>query len=109
MEPYPKSRAKDLHQNEIEIEKTTPGKVSFVPFLGISPVRYRDIFQKGKRKNPDGTAKRWLDDIERPMIESAAAAYFDLEKDEFSPLLGATIHGSGADDQPNHSNDSGES
>src|SRR5262249_39290572 len=39
MEPYPKSRAKDLHQNEIEIEKTTPGRVSFVPFLGISPFR----------------------------------------------------------------------
>jgi deoxycytidylate deaminase len=71
MEPYPKSRAKELHQNEIEIEKTTIGKVSFVPFLGISPFLYRDIFQKGRRKKPDGTAKRWLADVERPMIETA--------------------------------------
>ena len=44
MEPYPKSKAKDLHQNEIEIEKETPGRLSFVPFLGISPYRYSDIF-----------------------------------------------------------------
>ena len=31
IEPYPKSRAKDLHQNEIEIEKATPGRV-YRPF-----------------------------------------------------------------------------
>jgi hypothetical protein len=90
MEPYPKSRAKDLHQNEIEIEKTTAGRVSFVPFLGISPLRYRDIFQRGKRKRPDGTAKRWLADFERPMIDSPGVAYLDLEKDEFSSLFGAS-------------------
>jgi len=54
MEPYPKSKAKDLHANEIEIEKESKEKVSFVPFLGISPFRYRDISQKEKRKDPMG-------------------------------------------------------
>jgi deoxycytidylate deaminase len=88
MEPYPKSRAKDLHQNEIEIEKTTPGRVSFVPFLGISPFRYRDIFQKGKRKDADGNARRWLAGTERPMIDPIGPDYFDLEKNEIAPLLG---------------------
>jgi cytidine deaminase len=56
MEPYPKSRAKDLHPDEIEIEAESPTKVSFVPFMGISPYRYRDLFQKGKRKNEHGDA-----------------------------------------------------
>jgi hypothetical protein len=89
MEPYPKSKAKDLHQNEIEIEKETVGRVSFVPFLGISPFRYRDIFQKQvKRKNPDGTAKRWLYNMPRPLIEISAPAYLDLEKTEIAKLLG---------------------
>ncbi|GGD91229.1 deoxycytidylate deaminase [Tsuneonella deserti] len=37
MEPYPKSRAKQLHKNEIEIEKKSETRVSFMPFLGISP------------------------------------------------------------------------
>jgi hypothetical protein len=46
MEPYPKSRAKELHPDEIEIEAAPPGKVSFVPFMGISPFRYRDPFFK---------------------------------------------------------------
>lgn len=89
MEPYPKSKAKDLHQNEIEIEKETAGRVSFVPFLGISPYRYRDIFQKqNKRKNADGTAKRWIFDTPKPMIEASVPAYMDVEKAEIAKLVG---------------------
>src|SRR5690606_14932011 len=44
MEPYPKSKAKELHENEIEIEQESADRVAFLPFLGISPYRYRDIF-----------------------------------------------------------------
>ena len=90
MEPYPKSKAKELHQNEIEIESTAVGRVSFMPFLGISPFRYRDIFQKQKRKNVDGTAKRWVADIERPMIDVPQPAYLDLEIAEYGRLFGET-------------------
>jgi cytidine deaminase len=88
MEPYPKSKAKDLHNNEIEIEKETPDRVSFIPFLGISPFRYRDIFQKGKRKNDDGTAKRWIADEELPMLGALSTAYIEVELEEFSSLVG---------------------
>ncbi len=88
MEPYPKSRAKDLHQNEIQIESESLERVSFVPFLGIAPDRYRDIFEKKRRKKPDGTAKRWVSDIERPMLKVSPPTYFDVELAEFSSLLG---------------------
>jgi deoxycytidylate deaminase len=88
MEPYPKSRAKDLHPDEIEVEAETPGKVSFVPFMGISPFRYRDIFQKGRRKRDDGSALDWYDD-KRPMIEVTSPTYVDNEKWALAPLLGA--------------------
>jgi hypothetical protein len=88
MEPYPKSKAKDLHQNEIEIEKETPGHVAFIPFLGVSPFRYRDIFQKPtKRKRDDGTAKRWLADSEKPLIDVTFDAYIDLELEEYGSLF----------------------
>jgi cytidine deaminase len=88
IEPYPKSKAKDLHQNEIEIEKETPGRVSFMPFIGISPHRYRDIFQKAtKRKRTDGTALRWLMETEQPIIENPSAAYVEREPEEYLPLL----------------------
>ncbi len=92
MEPYPKSKAKDLHQHEIEIESSSEGKVSFVPFLGISPSRYRDIFQKGRRKRPDGTARRWYHetDEERPMIDVVQESYPDLELHALAPLIGET-------------------
>ena len=37
MEPYPKSRAKDLHPDEIELEVEVEGKVGFIPFMGSRP------------------------------------------------------------------------
>jgi len=89
MEPYPKSRAKDLHENEIEIEQESQTRVSFIPFLGISPYRYRDIFQKGRRKDADGTARRWYADEPRPLIDIVAPAYIDLEVMSIAPLVGA--------------------
>jgi len=92
MEPYPKSKAKDLHQNEIEIENEIVGRVSFVPFLGISPYRYRDIFQKtSKRKNDDGIAKRWMTGVESPMVEDTSNFYLDVEVEQYSQLVGKFV------------------
>ena len=88
MEPYPKSKAKALHKNEIEIENEAEGRVSFVPFLGISPFRYRDIFQKvGKRKNDDGIAKRWMSGYETPMIDNSSNSYIEVELEEITSLF----------------------
>lgn len=92
MEPYPKSKAKDLHQNEIEIENEISGRVSFIPFLGISPFRYRDIFQKtSKRKNDDGTAKRWMSGLEWPMVEDTFNFYLEGEMEQCSQLVGKFV------------------
>jgi deoxycytidylate deaminase len=88
MEPYPKSRAKRLHKNEIEIEKSSETRVSFVPFLGISPFRYRDIFEKKSRKSA-GKAIMWYRGTPRPLIEVAAPAYLDNEFLEISKLGGS--------------------
>jgi deoxycytidylate deaminase len=75
MEPYPKSRAKDLHPDEIEIEAESSTKVGFVPFMGISPFRYRDIFQKGRRKKDDGQADVWYRGEPAPMIDFVLPTY----------------------------------
>jgi deoxycytidylate deaminase len=100
MEPYPKSRAKELHENEIEIETETKDKVSFMPFLGISPFRYRDVFQKGRRKNSDGSAKAWYHDKPRPMVDIVWPSYIRLELLAYSHLFGTTtLRGSEADEK----------
>jgi cytidine deaminase len=75
MEPYPKSKAKVLFADEIEIESNNdPNRVSFVPFLGISPLRYRDIFQKGKRKS-NGKANKWYHGKPRPLVDVDFPSY----------------------------------
>lgn len=93
IEPYPKSKARELHSNEIDIESSSPGKVSFVPFLGISPFRYRDIFQKGRRKERSGQARRWYDEENepRPMLDSYYPAYIDLELASLASLIGDIV------------------
>ena len=88
MEPYPKSRAKDLHPDEIEVEADSISKMSFVPFMGISPFRYRDLFQKGRRKAEDGKAHDWYNNQKRPMIEVVLPSYTENEKWALASLLG---------------------
>lgn len=89
LEPYPKSRAKQLHSNEIEIEHENPDKVSFIPFLGISPYRYRDIFEKGSRKS-GAIARTWYteDDQPGPMLPKTLPLYVDLEQIEIDKMQG---------------------
>jgi len=50
IEPYPKSRAQDLHEDAISIDDgnstadDTDSRVSFESFVGIGPRRYTDLF-----------------------------------------------------------------
>lgn len=69
IEPYPKSKAKDLHSDAIcfdEEEAKISGKIPFVPFVGIGPRRYLDLFSlqlttgvPGERKGEDGKPALW--------------------------------------------------
>ena len=44
IEPYAKSKASVLHKDEISIDREELGKLPFVPFLGVGPRRYFDLF-----------------------------------------------------------------
>lgn len=79
LEPYPKSYASELHDDSISVGILVPGKVLFEPFIGISPYRYRDLFEKGKRKYSGGVAQPWHKDKKRPMIEVYFPSYFEAE------------------------------
>lgn len=90
LEPYPKSKAKELHGHEIELDRPSQTKVSLVPFLGISPLRYRDLFEKRKRKT-NGRAKVWYHGEPSPMINVATATYIQEEKFAEARLTGGVV------------------
>lgn len=58
-EPYPKSKALASHKDAISTNTESCKKVKLEHFVGISPRRYRDIFEKGKRRGKDGEVLEW--------------------------------------------------
>lgn len=59
IEPYPKSLMEELHSDAISLNPqqhdSSNGKISFLPYHGIAPRRYHDIFDMAqKRKDNDG-------------------------------------------------------
>ncbi len=80
IEPYPKSYAEELHSDSIAIDGDgIVSQVNFQRFLGISPFRYRELFEKGKRKYSTGAAKRWKNERKTPMIDVIFPSYFKAE------------------------------
>lgn len=90
LEPYPKSYATDLHSDSIAVDQDTGGKlVEFTSFVGVSPFRYRDLFEKGRRKYKSGAAQQWARDEARPMIEVYFPSYFQAETEIVKTLKAA--------------------
>jgi cytidine deaminase len=89
LEPYPKSYAADLHGDSIEVDPAGPTlKVAFEGFIGVSPYRYRELFEKGKRKY-SGLAQKWNMGEMRPMIEVYYPSYFKAETHVVAQINGA--------------------
>ena len=95
VEPYPKSKAKELHQDSIIIDPDKKNgktiqeqeKVHFEPFVGISPRRYMDFFTMVKRKTEDGSTVEWNGKKENPRINSSFSTYFPKEDIEHKAIF----------------------
>jgi deoxycytidylate deaminase len=85
LEPYPKSLASDLHPDALWIEGGSRGKyqpypsVEFEHFHGITPRRYRELFERSSRKK-DGKYAKYISDVKRPNINIIEPFYTILEK-----------------------------
>lgn len=80
IEPYPKSRAESFYRDSISLSNDyTSGRVSFVHFEGISPRRYGDIFEKGKRRSDDGEIHQWYKETCSPLIGNLEVDYTGSE------------------------------
>jgi deoxycytidylate deaminase len=85
-EPYPKSLTAELHGDSVMIEGSDRGRyssypsVEFVHFCGISPRRYREMFERTSRKDSDGKFWEWKDNVKQPIIDIKFPFYMELEK-----------------------------
>jgi deoxycytidylate deaminase len=93
LEPYPKSLTSDLHGDAAVIEGADRGKyqhypsVKFDHFCVVSPRRYREMFERHKRKDDDGNFIEWNTDNEmRPIIDLKFPFYMRLEEEVVSSL-----------------------
>lgn len=90
LEPYPKSLASELHCDALEIEGEDRGsyadypRVSFQHFHGVTPRRYRELFEREKRKDERGEFVRFGsndgDGKPIPVIDIKAPFYTQLEE-----------------------------
>jgi cytidine deaminase len=82
VEPYPKSKARQLHQDSISVDPSTPSidHVNFVPFEGIAPRQYQDIFDaRDSRKDNEGRAIDWRSLGPKPRFLRFKNTYIDIE------------------------------
>ena len=86
LEPYPKSLAAHLHSDAVIIEGADRGKystfggVSFEHFDGVSPRRYRELFERSSRKL-SGEFQEWINDVKQPIVDLKFPFYLVLEKE----------------------------
>ncbi len=83
IEPYPKSKAKQLHQDSISVDAPAPSRtqVNFEPFQGVAPRQYQDIFDpKNPRKDDDGRAVDWREASDQPRVVRFMNSYLQLEE-----------------------------
>lgn len=87
LEPYPKSLAADLHSDSIEIESSDRGQyaefpaVKFEHFYGITPRRYRELFERSKRKDKIGQFQPYKHGKKRPFLNIKSPFYVTFEED----------------------------
>lgn len=94
LEPYPKSLTANLHGDAVRIEGADRGRhqgypaVDFSHFHGVTHRRYRELFERGRRKNIDGEFVEWSNPLvendgkerPRPIMDLKFPFYLELEK-----------------------------
>jgi deoxycytidylate deaminase len=86
IEPYAKSKASSLHKDEISIDRLEEGKLPFLPFLGVGPRRYFDLFSLKLstgypvERKEDGKLIRWQRSAETsPRLQLQPSSYLSHE------------------------------
>ncbi|WP_417413517.1 anti-phage dCTP deaminase [Hoeflea sp.] len=85
LEPYPKSLASRLHTDSIKINGQDRGIyneypfVEFIHFYGVTPRRYREFFERKKRKDENGILEEYMGGKKSPFLDIKSPFYAQLE------------------------------
>ncbi|MGY8681192.1 anti-phage dCTP deaminase [Bradyrhizobium sp. UFLA05-153] len=92
LEPYPKSLTANMHGDSVRLEGADRGRhqsypaVDFSHFHGVTHRRYRELFERSKRKDRDGNFLEWSNPLTtegkvmpRPIIDLKFPFYLQLE------------------------------
>jgi deoxycytidylate deaminase len=98
IEPYPKSKARELHEDAITLgeevrDSSGSHHVAFIPFVGISPRKYLDIFttkpiysREVDRKLSSGRIVNWQRKRTPLRMKMASLSYIERETIAISKL-----------------------
>jgi len=104
IEPYPKSKALVFHSDAVtesrpEEEDAAKAKVRFMPFIGVGPRRFFDLFAMSlgsgrsiQRKTNGGKAVEWNPRTAIPRVPMLPASYMDLEQGAAAYINGLKKH-----------------
>jgi len=112
IEPYPKSRARELYGDSICVDQSAPvkGKVNFDPFVGVAPRQYLRLFEFGvTRKDERGKAIDWKKRGPKPRISRFRNTYQDIETTIVSDVIPVMMKQLGVNENsfPTHSKQGG--
>lgn len=81
IEPYAKSLAAELYPDSISVDgdQNKDRHIPFVPFVGIAPRQYMDLFGNDKRKNSDGTIVAFSAKNALPKFTQEPSVYIESE------------------------------
>ena len=89
VEPYPKSRAIEFHEEAISMERgeAAEGRVRFKPFIGVGPRSFLDLFSMSlsagreiNRKDANGRASSWDPSQARPRLHLSVFTHRQYEQ-----------------------------
>lgn len=87
IEPYAKSLALELHEHAIQLDTAADmSKIPFVPFLGIAPKHYSDMFMMDQRKTDNGKTIPWDAAGANPRVSGSFWSYLQYEKEDLKLL-----------------------
>lgn len=92
IEPYPKSKAFEFYSDSITSDINDKSRVQFLPFVGVGPRRFFDLFSMNlstgysiKRKSSDGSIINHHPEKSKARIQMLPCSY--LEKENFASYV----------------------